>query len=66
MLRCPVVENTGPYAGQQCRREAGHGGYCRLTGKISKAVTSQSPNVCPDCGERGARKGHQDCRYPQD
>lgn len=21
---------------------------------------------CPDCGEVGERKGHQDCQYPQD
>jgi hypothetical protein len=23
-------------------------------------------NRCPDCGEEGERKGHMECRYPQD
>jgi hypothetical protein len=31
-----------------------------------KARKFSTVNRCPDCGERGERKGHMGCQYPQD
>lgn len=40
--------------------------YERMAKIVMKLDTERDVRVmrCPDCGERGERKGHMECQYP--
>jgi hypothetical protein len=76
---CPVCGSVMPEQSQARRVSYGGVTVCaRATCEaaadegrlVLKNKTRYAPpnrfDVCPDCGERGERKGHQTCRYPQD
>lgn len=71
-MRCPTCRNQMRSPAELVDGLPGIRYHLCLNCGTTRALTVRARKVsllearCPDCGERGERKGHMGCQYPQD